>query len=123
MNDDQLQQMLGGPVRFGKPLRVQDHRWYSRAKVERHLWCATCTRTFPNGLVREHHGRATCPYVDCPGEIGSQAHAWSSVRSRHPNYPQHPNMWVQYVCPPWSTPYRHPGSTAQMTTALAQRAR
>lgn len=118
MTNEQLQEMLGGPVIFGKPLRIGPRGWLWR-RSEAHLWCADCTRTFPNGLVRLLERRPTCPYADCRGAISSRAHAWSAVRAEHPNYPLHPNMWVQYVCPPWSKPYRHPGSSRASTAAAS----
>lgn len=110
MNNEQLQQMLGGPVVFGKPLGFGSRLAFWKAN-EAHLWCAQCTRTFPNGLVRFIQRRPTCAYADCDGTFDQQIHRWSEVRSLKPNYPEHPNMAVQYGCPPWSKPYRHPGST------------
>lgn len=111
MNDEQLQQTLGGPVMFGKPRR-EGHRWGFWKAAEAHLWCARCTRTFPNGVVRFVERRPTCAYADCNGAFDTQIHPWSEVRSLNPRYPEHPTMSVQYGCPPWSEPYRHPGSVS-----------
>ncbi|MCC2658612.1 MAG: hypothetical protein K0Q76_3720 [Panacagrimonas sp.] len=112
MNNDQLQQTLGGPVVFGTPRRmgIRGRFWKS---AEAHLWCADCTRTFPNGVARLVESRPACPYADCESFIGTRAYLWSEVRARHPLYPQHPNMAVQYACPPWSKPYQYPGSVRQ----------
>jgi hypothetical protein len=113
VNRDQLQLTLGGPVLFGTPRRagIGGRPW---KRAEAHLWCAECTRTFPNGVARLlEHGPA-CPYADCDGVIATRAYRWSEVRALHPNYPQHPNMAVQYVCPPWSKPYRYPGSAPRV---------
>jgi hypothetical protein len=108
MDHEQLQRTLGGPVVFGAPQKATlGHRFWKRA--EANLWCAQCTRVFPNGLLRIVEDRATCPYADCTGVFATQVRFWSEVRALHPNYPEHPNMAVQYVCPPWSKAYRHPG--------------
>lgn len=109
MNNEQLQQTLGGPVVFGKPRRGGDRIGFWKA-ADADLWCAQCTRTFPNGLVRFIERRRTCAYADCDAAFDTQIRPWSEVRSLNPTYPEHPTMAVQYGCPPWSQPYRCPGS-------------
>lgn len=116
VNHDELQRTLGGPVVFGAPLRRGPRSWF-RISTEGHLWCAECTRTFPNGLSRQLEHGAACAYADCDAPMDTRIHFWSDVRALHPNYPEHPNMAVQYVCPPWSQPYKYPGSTTRRLTS------
>lgn len=78
MDRAQLQDTPGGPVLFGKPLRMKPRRWVREA-AEAHLWCARCTRTFPNGLQRRGEQRPTCPYADCNGDLAADAIAHSTA--------------------------------------------
>ena len=96
MNRSQMETMLGGPVVFGRPRRSPGFASLWRSP-EVHHWCAACTRTFPNGVHRSVAGRKTCPYADCDGDAGSQAHDWSAIKRQRPNYPVTPWMAVQYV--------------------------
>lgn len=97
MNRSQMQDMLGGPVVFGRERKAPGIAWLWRS-AEPHHWCATCRRTFPNGVHRLVNGTQTCPYSDCSGEVSLQAYDWSEIRRRRPNYPITPSMQVQYGC-------------------------
>lgn len=99
MNRSQLQDMLGGPVLIGPARRANGIARFWRSAGP-HLWCALCTRTFPNGVHRLVGAGKTCPYADCSADIDSQAHAWTEIRRRHPDYPAAPWMAVQYASEP-----------------------
>jgi hypothetical protein len=95
MNRSQMETTFGGPVIFGRPRRPTGlgRFWHS---PEKHLWCASCTRTYPNGIHRSVAGRKTCPYVDCDGEVDGRGYGWSVIKHQRPNYPITPWMAVQY---------------------------
>jgi hypothetical protein len=93
MNRDQMETTFGGPVTFGRPRRSAGIAWFS---PEKHLWCASCNRTHPNGIYRNVAGRKTCPYADCEGDVDGQGQGWSVVKRLRPNYPVTPWMAVQY---------------------------
>ena len=95
MNRNQMEKTFGGPVVFGRARNSSRLAWFWRSG-EKHLWCAACARSFPNGVHRCVEGTKTCPYADCDGDLASGARDWSSVRQRHPNYPTVPWMSVRY---------------------------
>ncbi len=95
MNRSQLQDMLGGPLTFGRARKSPGIASFFRA-AEPHLWCAMCTRTFPNGVHRLVGDSTICPYRGCTGNIATQSFEWRHVRDQHPNYPATPSMSVQY---------------------------
>jgi hypothetical protein len=90
-----MELMLGGPAVFGRPRRSGGISGFWRSP-EHHLWCASCARTYPNGVHRSVAGRKMCPYVDCEGNADDQALDWSFLKQQRPNYPITPWMAVKY---------------------------
>jgi hypothetical protein len=107
-----METTFGGPVVFGRPTRSKGIGFWR--SPEKHLWCAACTRTYPNGIYRSLAGRKTCPYVDCEGDADAKSCGWSLVKRQRPDYPITPWMAIQYpfdgtaraatVAAPMSTP-------------------
>jgi hypothetical protein len=70
-------------------------------------WCAACQRAYITGtyrLVRLADPRSglpervlkLCPYVTCGGSATNDRWRWSSIRERHPEFPEFPQMYVRY---------------------------
>lgn len=95
MNRMQMETTCGGPVVFGRRRRRPGIAGFWRSP-EQHLWCASCKRTYPNGIFRMVAGRKTCPYVDCEAEVDGRGYDWSAIKRQRPNYPITPWMAVQY---------------------------
>ena len=114
MRNDQVEDMLGGPVIFGPKHVTEGRRRFGFWRVrEPSRWCAACSRAYPNGAHRVVAGTARCPYADCDADLAANAHPWSLVHDVRPNYPAAPSMSVQYVLPPLSRAYRHTGLAAK----------
>ncbi|MDR3415235.1 MAG: hypothetical protein P4L83_03530 [Nevskia sp.] len=97
MNRSQMERALGGPVEVRRPIRFAKSRWFWQTG-EKHLWCRSCARTFPNGTYRLVDGDKRCPYADCNGEVAHDAREWSSIQRERPNYPADPWLGIQYPC-------------------------
>lgn len=99
MNRSQTEKTLGGPAVFGRPRPLARGAWFWR-RAEKHLWCSSCFRTFPNGVHRRVENRKKCPYADCDGDFSLGMHDWSAVRRLYPAYPVDPWMAVRYPASP-----------------------
>jgi hypothetical protein len=76
-----------------------------------YLWCLHCNRVYKNGefrlveeVIPEYHDfggeklkTQMCPYAGCNGDTVLDGWNWSTIRERHPDYPEIPERNKVYL--------------------------
>ena len=89
---------------MSNPLQPQPH---SNGIQVPWSWCARCHRAYITGTYRIVHVASTsrnqnsnalklCPYFDCSGSSTTDRWRWDTIRERHPQYPEYPQLYVLY---------------------------